>query len=55
MRAKPDMEPWVYTDKSRLSSVGAAQPQRKANTCSVTIVPTALIMRLNFDAVALVN
>ena len=24
MRAKPEMEPWVYTDKSRLSSVGAA-------------------------------
>ena len=24
MRAKPEMEPWVYTDKSELSSVGAA-------------------------------
>ena len=24
MRAKPDMEPWVNADKSRLSSVGAA-------------------------------
>ena len=24
MRAKPDMKPWVYTDKSGLSSVGAA-------------------------------
>ena len=24
MRAKPDMEPWVNTDKSELSSVGAA-------------------------------
>ena len=24
MRAKPDMKPWVHTDKSRLSSVGAA-------------------------------
>ena len=55
MRVKPEMELWVHTDKSGLSSAGAAQPQRKANTCSVTIVPTALIMRLNFDAVALVN
>ena len=25
MRAKPEMQPWVNTDKSRLSSVGAAQ------------------------------
>ena len=24
MRAKPEMKPWVYTDKSGLSSVGAA-------------------------------
>ena len=24
MRAKPDMKPWVHTDKSGLSSVGAA-------------------------------
>ena len=24
MRSKPDMKPWVYTDKSVLSSVGAA-------------------------------
>ena len=24
MRAKPDMKPWVHTDKSRMSSVGAA-------------------------------
>ena len=24
IRAKPDMKPWVHTDKSRLSSVGAA-------------------------------
>ena len=45
MRAKPEMEPWVHADKNGLSSAGAAQPQRKANTCSVSIVPTALIMR----------
>ena len=24
MRAKPDMKPWVHTDKSRMSSAGAA-------------------------------
>ena len=24
MRAKPEMEPWVHTDKSRMSSVGVA-------------------------------
>ena len=24
MRAKPEMKPWVYTDKNRMSSVGAA-------------------------------
>ncbi len=24
MRAKPDMKPWVHTDKSKMSSVGAA-------------------------------
>ena len=24
MRAKPEMQPWVHTDKSRLSSEGAA-------------------------------
>ena len=24
MRAKPEMKPWVHTDKSRMSSVGAA-------------------------------
>ena len=24
MRAKPEMKPWVYTDKSRMSSAGAA-------------------------------
>ena len=28
MRAKPDMKPWVYTDKSGLSSVGAALTAR---------------------------
>ena len=26
MRAKPEMKPWVHTDKSRMSSVGAALP-----------------------------
>ena len=24
MRAKPEMKPWVHTDKNRMSSVGAA-------------------------------
>ena len=24
MRAKPEMEPWVYTEKKKMSSVGAA-------------------------------
>ena len=28
MRAKPEMEPWVHTDKSGLSSVGAALTER---------------------------
>ena len=28
MRAKPDMKPWVYADKSGLSSVGAALTDR---------------------------
>ena len=28
MRAKPEMKPWVRTDKSRLSSVGAALSAR---------------------------
>ena len=28
IRAKPDMEPWVNTDKSGLSSVGAALTAR---------------------------
>ena len=28
MRAKPEMEPWVNTDKSGLSSVGAALSAR---------------------------
>ena len=28
MRAKPEMKPWVYTDKSRMSSVGAALTAR---------------------------
>ena len=26
IRAKPEMKPWVHTDKSRMSSVGAALP-----------------------------
>ena len=29
MRAKPEMEPWVHTDKSGLSSVGAALTDKK--------------------------
>ena len=28
MRAKPDMKPWVHTDKNRMSSVGAALTER---------------------------
>ena len=28
MRAKPDMKPWVHTDKSKMSSVGAALSAR---------------------------
>ncbi|RKW45586.1 MAG: hypothetical protein D8B41_04745 [Porphyromonas sp.] len=28
MRAKPEMKPWVHTDKSGLSSVGAALTER---------------------------
>ena len=28
MRAKPDMKPWVSTDKSKMSSVGAALTAR---------------------------
>ena len=33
MRAKPEMEPWVYTDKSRVSSVGAALIERAFGLC----------------------
>ena len=29
MRAKPEMKPWVHTDKSGLSSVGAALTDKK--------------------------
>ena len=28
MRAKPEMKPWVHTDKNRMSSVGAALTAR---------------------------
>ena len=28
MRAKPEMKPWVSTDKSKMSSVGAALTAR---------------------------
>ena len=28
MRAKPDMKPWVHTDKSKMSSAGAALSAR---------------------------
>ena len=28
MRAKPDMKPWVHTDKNRMSSAGAALTAR---------------------------
>ena len=33
MRAKPKMEPWVHTDKSRMSSVGAALTERVFGLC----------------------
>ena len=33
MRAKPEMEPWVHTDKSGLSSVGAALRERAFGLC----------------------
>ena len=33
MRAKPEMEPWVHTDKSGLSSVGAALTERAFGLC----------------------
>ena len=33
MRAKPEMEPWVHTDKSGLSSVGAALTERVFGLC----------------------
>ena len=33
MRAKPEMEPWVNTDKSGLSSVGAALTERAFGWC----------------------
>ena len=38
MRAKPDMKPWVHTDKSRMSSVGAAL-QREHLTFLVGVPP----------------
>ena len=28
MRVKPDMKPWVHTDKSKMSSVGVALTAR---------------------------
>ena len=33
MRAKPEMEPWVHTGKSGLSSVGAALTERAFGLC----------------------
>ena len=33
MRAKPEMKPWVNTDKSELSSVGAALIDEYWDTC----------------------
>ena len=33
MRAKPEMKPLVYTDKSRMSSVGAALTERAFGLC----------------------
>ena len=33
MRAKPEMEPWVHTDKRGLSSVGAALTERVFSLC----------------------
>ena len=38
MRAKLDMKPWVHTDKSRMSSVGAAL-QREHLTLSIGVPP----------------
>ena len=38
MRAKPEMEPWVHTDKSGMSSVGAAL-QREHLTLSIEVPP----------------
>ena len=39
MRAKPDMKPWVYTDKSILSSEGAALSAR-ASEFIRSVVPS---------------
>ena len=33
MRAKPEMKPWVHTDKSRMSSAGAALTERAFGLC----------------------
>ena len=33
MRVKPEMEPWVHTDKSGLSSAGAALTERAFGLC----------------------
>ena len=33
MRAKPEMEPWVHTDKRGLSSAGAALTERAFGLC----------------------
>ena len=42
MRAKPEMEPWVHTDKSGLSSAGAAQ-QSERLVCVVAVCGFAFI------------
>ena len=42
----PGRKPWVNRSPHLLSPVGAAQPQRKANTRAVSAAPTELILHL---------
>ena len=35
MRAQPEMQPWVHTDKSRMSSAGAALTVRVFALCRI--------------------
>ena len=45
MRAKPDMKPWVHTDKNRMSSAGVALTARAFALRLESTAPLGLIAR----------